>query len=284
LRVAVARALVLSVVMAAASAAAKEPRVVSGFKNPESVLALDDGRILVSQIGEFGRDGDGSIAAIDKAGKITVFASGLNDPKGLAREGQFIYAADRNGVWKIDAKGNAKVFVDAQAFPKPPKFLNDLVVDGNGNVYVSDSGDMKMGGGGAIYKIDRGGRVSTVVSAEQDGRIKSPSGLLIDRGSLLVVDFASGELLRVGLNPLTVKKLAEGFGGGDGVAQDPAGTVYVSDRKGGRVFRVDVKQAPAETKLFGVSFQAAADIAFDAKGKFILVPDMKAGTVTWLPK
>lgn len=259
---------------------AKELRTITGLQTPESVLVLTDGRLLVSQIGEFGRDGDGTIAQVDKAGRVSVFASGLNDPKGLAREGDSIYVADRNRVWKIDLKGRTSVFVESTAFPAPPQFLNDLTTDPQGNLYVSDSGDQ----GGGIFKISREGQVSTVMTSRDDGRIKRPNGLLIDRGSLLTVDFASGELLRLGLNPpRIIKKIAEGFGGGDGLAIDQTGHVYVSDWKGGRVFRVDVTKTPAQVSAYPQTFQAAADIALDASRKFILVPDMKAGSLTWLP-
>ncbi len=30
-------------------------------------------------------------------------------------------------------------------------------------------------------------------------------------------------------------------------------------------------------------FEAAADITLDASERFLIVPDMKAGTLTWLP-
>jgi sugar lactone lactonase YvrE len=264
------------------AAYAKEPQVVSGLASPESALAGDGGRVYVSQIGEFGKDGDGSIAVIS-GGKIDVFASGLNDPKGLARSGEFLFVTDKDQVWKIDNKGRPTVFAAKSAFPVPPKFLNDIVADGDGSFYVSDSGDTQAGGGGAIFKISRTGSVTALVTGNDDGRIKSPNGLLLDRGSLLSVDFSSGELYRVQLNPVRLTKIADGFGGGDGLAQSRTGTLYVSDWKGGRVFSVDLKQNPVQVKPIEKTFQAAADIALDKTEKFLLVPDMKAGTLTWLP-
>jgi gluconolactonase len=266
----------------AAAVAAKEPKVVSGLVWPESALAGENDRIYVSQIGEWGKDGDGSIAILS-SGKIDVFASGLNDPKGLARSGEFIFVTDNDQVWKIDGKGRATVFAAKAAFPIPPKFLNDIVADGDGNLYVSDSGDTKAGGGGAIFKITRQGAVSALVTSKDDGRIKSPNGLLLDRGSLLSLDFATGELYRIQLNPVRLTKIADGFGGGDGLAQSRTGVLYVSDWKGGRVWSMDLKQSPVQPRLYDRAFQAAADIALDRSEKFLLVPDMKAGTLTWLP-
>ncbi|MGH8727492.1 MAG: SMP-30/gluconolactonase/LRE family protein [Burkholderiales bacterium] len=273
----------LPLLLLALFAQAKEPRVVSGLASPESALATGDGKIYVSQIGEFGKDGDGSVVIVNR-GKIEPFATGLNDPKGLARSGDFIFVTDKERVWRIDPKGRPAVFADKSAFPIPPQYLNDIVADGDGSFYVSDSGDVQAGGGGAIFKITRTGEVSTLITAKDDGRIKSPNGLLLDRRSLLVVDFASGELHRVQLNPIRVTKLADGFGGGDGLAQTRSGTLFVSDWKGGRVWRVDLKKNPPQPKLYDHKFEAAADIALDWDEKSLLVPDMKAGTLTWLPR
>ena len=46
-----------------------------------------DGRIYVSEIGGFGKDGDGKVTAIGPDGKAMPFASGMDDPKGLAAIG-----------------------------------------------------------------------------------------------------------------------------------------------------------------------------------------------------
>jgi gluconolactonase len=276
------RLLVLPLFLLVLLAHAKEPRVVSGLISPESALPGSDGKVYVSQIGEFGKDGDGSVVVVNRD-KIEPFASGFNDPKGLAQSGDSIFVTDKDRVWKIDPKGRTAVIADKSAFPVAPQFLNDIVADGDGNLYVSDSGDVQAGGGGAIFKITPGGAVSTLITAKEDGRIKSPNGLLLDRRSLLVLDFASGELHRIQLNPVRVTKLADGFGGGDGLAQSRTGMLYVSDWKGGRVWSVDLKQNPLQPKLYDRTFQAAADIALDKNEKFLLVPDMKAGTLTWLP-
>jgi sugar lactone lactonase YvrE len=120
------------------------------------------------------------------------FASGMDDPKGLAAIGDAIYAADKARIWKIDARGKASVFVKADDFPQPPLFLNDLTVDHRGNLFVSDSGELEKGGKGAIFKVTPAGKVSMVVSEAQNPAIKSPNGLLFEAsGKLLVVDFAT---------------------------------------------------------------------------------------------
>ena len=57
--------------------------VFSGFHNPESVVQDDQGNIYVTEIGEFGKDGDGKIKKIDTEGNISDFATGLMTLKAL---------------------------------------------------------------------------------------------------------------------------------------------------------------------------------------------------------
>jgi gluconolactonase len=260
-------------------------RTIKGLVSPESAIVGPDGRIYVSEIGEFGKDGDGKITVLDKSGQPKVFASGFDDPKGLAVWKHWIFVTDKTRIWKIDGEGRASVFAKTSAFPQPPLFLNDATFDSRGNLYVSDTGDIQNGGKGAIFKVTPNGKVSLVVSEAQNPRIKSPNGLLLERpGKLLVLDFANGELLRLDVDKHTTEKLADGLGGADGLARDSKGILYISDWKGGRVWKLDLKSKDAKPEQYAHTFQSAADIGLSGDGKFILVPDMKAGTLTWLPK
>lgn len=265
-------------VLATGQAVAAESGVVAGLATPESVITGLDGRIYVSEIGEFGKDGDGRIAVIDADGGLHVFAEGMDDPKGLAFFGNDLYVADKTRVLKVGIDGTWQVFAAAEAFPVPPQFLNDVEADGLGNIYVSDSGDLK-GKGGAIYRINRNGKVARIVG-DNDPRMQAPNGLLMGgRGTLLEVDFVSGILYRIKLRTGEMEKVAEGFGGGDGIVRGSKGVLYVSDWKNGKVFSVNKK---GEVELLKDGFQAAADIGLSKDGKYILVPDMKAGEVHWL--
>lgn len=264
---------------------ADELRSVQGLVTPESAVIGPDGRIYVSEIGGFGKDGDGKISVIGKAGKAEPFASGFDDPKGLAASRNAIFVADKTRIWKVDRQGKATVFVKAADFPQTPLFLNDLVLDGSGNLYASDTGDIDKGGKGAIFKITPAGKASLLISETQNASIKSPNGLLFETpGSLLVIDFASGELLRLNVAKGTVAKVADGFGGGDGLARDAAGMLYMTDWKNGKVWKLDLKKRGAKAEPYAQAFKASADITMSRDGKFILVPDMKAGALVWLPK
>lgn len=279
LRASLASALLIS----AAVVEAHDAQVVKGFKNPESVAVGKDGLVYVSEIGEFEKDGDGKISVVGKDGKVKVFASGLNDPKGLAFIGDHIYVADKDRILKVGKDGKWSVFVDKSAFPAPPKFLNDLEPDLAGNLYVSDSGDIANQGGdsGAIYKIDTKGKLTTVINHQQDPRVKAPNGLLMDdTGDMLMfVDFASGVLYRLDIPNRHLIELAKGFGGADGIVLAANQHLYISDYVNGKVFSVSVDDVVKQEKQ---GFQSAADLGITADGKTLLVPDMKAGTVTWI--
>jgi sugar lactone lactonase YvrE len=264
---------------------AADLRVVSGLKNPESALVGPDGRIYVSQIGKFDKSGDGSVAVIGKDGRPEIFAKDLDGPKGLAKWKNHIYVADKTRIWKIDPNGNAVEWIKKSDFPDKPQFLNDTVFDSKGNLYVSDTGDIKNGGGGAIFKISPERKVTLVTFEGMDKRIKSPNGLLMEGDrALLVLDFSTGELNRLDLKALKTTTLASGFGGGAGLARDKAGVLYISDWKGGKVWSFNPKQKNVKPVLYKQNFMSAADITLDAGENFILVPDTKMGTLTWLPK
>jgi len=255
---------------------------ISDLKMPESVVQAPNGKIYVSEINGFGKDGDGQITVIEN-GQQRVFAKGLDDPKKMAVIGKTLYVADKTKILKIDVDGKVQTFVPASAFPTTPLFLNDLEVDPQGNLYVSDSGDiLGTGIGGAIYKIDANGKVSLLIDGKQDVRVMAPNGLLADdTGNILIyVDFTSGILYSLNTKTNALNDIAEGFGGGDGLLHHSNGTMYVSDWKSGKVFSVNTK---GDVALVKGGYQSAADIAINKDEKYIMVPDMKAGELDFIP-
>lgn len=270
------------------------PPILKGLKNPESVVIGGDGRMYITEIGEFGKDGDGQVTVVGKDGKPAPFATGLDDPKGIVAYQNILYVADNKKVLRIDNKGKVTVIADEKAFPTPPLFLNDITVDENGTIYVSDSGDLK-GNGGAIYRLNIGGgfpfpkfkdkqpepakaKVTLVTDGKKNPAIKAPNGLVMDGKSfLLVLDIVSGELLRIKLGDGSSTKIAEGFQGGDGLAWDMHGRLFITSWAQGKVW--GIPRAGQTPILIGEGFASAADLCLDPTGKFLLIPDMKSGTL-----
>jgi glucose/arabinose dehydrogenase len=255
--------------------------LISGLKNPHSVAVGMGGRIFVTTMGELGKDGDGAVLVLE-GGKAVPFATGLDDPRGLAGFQEWLFTADKRRIWRISRQGKAEVFVPATAFPSPPRLLCDLAVDSSsGTLYVSDAGDPK-GAGGAVYRVSPQGKVDVPTDAKRTPALKSPRGLALDGVShLLVLDSGPGVLYRLKLAGGTLTRIADGLGSAEGLVWDHHGRLYVTDRKGGRVLAIG--RPGTKPVLLTDGFQAPADLGLDPTGKLLLVPDRKAGTVTALP-
>ena len=255
--------------------------LLTGLKNPESVAVGPDGRIYISTIGEFDKNGDGTVVVIEK-GKAKTFAKGLDDPKGIVVYQDLVYVADKNRVWRIGKDGELFLFAPPNAFPTTPLFLNDLAVDAeSGTLFVSDSGNLK-GDHGAVFRISPKGLVDVVVDKERLPALNGPNGLVLDGAShLLMVDFGTGFLYRIKLATGASEKIAEGFVGADGLAWDRHGRLYVSNWKEGTIH---VIPRPGDKPILHTSgLKSAADLCLSANPKELLVPDMLGGTLSVFP-
>lgn len=258
---------------------AKEPlpTKITGLKSPESVVQDKDGNIYITEIGEFNKDGDGQITKVDKKGNITVFAKGMDDPKGITIFGKNLYITDKTRVLEVTPDGTWQVYGAQMAFPSTPVFLNDIEADKVGNLYVSDSGSLK--DGGQIYKIAKDG-VITIIADSKNPDILAPNGLLFEgRNQLLSVDFESGILYRVNLADGATSKVAAGFGGGDGLIKTKSGKIYISDWKNGVINQLSGGKA----RLVKTGLTSAADMVLSANGEYLLVPLMKVGELVYIP-
>ncbi len=60
--------------------------------------------------------GDGTIAKVDGE-TVTVFAKGLNNPKGMVFVGGFLIASDETVLWKIDKTEPQPSWSSRRTFP-----------------------------------------------------------------------------------------------------------------------------------------------------------------------
>ena len=253
---------------------------VADLAVPESAVRGPDGRYYVSLIGEFGVPGDGRIVAVDPSTwAVETVATGLDDPKGMAFVGDTLYVADVTRIVAVAPDGSSRAVAGADRFPATPRFLNDLAADAEGTLYVSDSGALDQADG-AVYRVARDGQVS-VLGTAADAPIASPNGVWPESdGALWVVDLLTGALVRRAPDGAWAR-VAEGFGGGDGIVRGPDGALYVSDVRNGRIFRVRTDAEPAAVEAVA-EVPRAADIGADLERRRLLVPQLDRNTMTVL--
>jgi len=275
----------LAALVALASAmplVAQEPQIITGLKQPESIAIGPGGKVYVSETGEYEKANDGYISVLE-GNKLRRFATGLDDPHGIKWFKDHLFVSDNMGfVWRIDAQGNVERFVDATDFPRKVTNFNDIEIDPQGNLYISDSGDWE-GGGGAIYRISQDKKITPVITQDDDVKVVSPNGLLMDGADkLLEVDYTTGILFRVDLKGKSMEKVAGGFGASDGLVRDAGGRLLITDYAGHRVFVLAKPDAkPQEIKVNGI--ESSADLAISPDGMSLIIPDMGGGKLAILP-
>lgn len=259
--------------------AAERTILASNLPSPESVAVTSDGRIFVSLIGKMTAKGDGAIALVE-SGKAKPIATGLDDPAGLAVRDDELFVADKTKIWKIGRDGKAEVYLDAEAFPVKPRLLNDLVVGPGGDLFASDSGNFTSAG--AVFRISPTRQISVVTSNPAVPDLKAPNGILSDGPDhLLLNDFVARRLWRVTIADGSVQQVAEDLGGADGLARDKRGRVYVTDWGKGRILVLD--NLSSKPRVLFDDFKGPADLTVDPYQDRLLIPDMKAGTLTAAP-
>lgn len=264
--------LILAALTTTALAAAKTPSLElrwetpASFKVPESVL-LDAGRqvLYVTNIdGEpWGKDGRGSVGKLGLDGTVIAaeWVTGLEAPKGMALRGSKLYVGDLENVVVIDVD-QGKV-IERIAVPGA-KGLNDVAVDAQGVVYVSDTHAKK------LFRIE-GGKPTVLVEG-----LASPNGVLIDKGVLYLLDGES--LYRVSQDGKR-QQITDGLEGfvdgveavGDGsfIVSCWYGVIYHVTADGKRQTLQDTR----EQKLY------TADIGYDANTRTVYVPTFFKNTV-----
>ncbi|OUV03036.1 MAG: hypothetical protein CBC42_04455 [Betaproteobacteria bacterium TMED82] len=244
--------------------------------NPESAFSTPDNRIFVSEIGGFGVKNDGRILEVFKDGRAEVIASGLNDPKGLIVVENIIYVTDVDEIKKVTLSGKVSTWLGPKNFPKKTAFLNDIAIGQDNIIYISDSGNKEDGmrKGGAVFQVSTDKEVTILVENRNNPDFLAPNGLLvIDPNYLLVADFTTGILSRISLKSKKIEKIAEGFGGGDGLAYYGE-KLYISDWRGGKIWSGTINGTQYNPEILKDGFVNPADICITSDGRNIVIPEM----------
>jgi len=220
------------------------------------------------------KDGNGFISKVSlKDGKILVreWAKGLDGPKGLALVRGHLFVADIDRLVEIDT-GNGKIIKRYEA--PGAKFLNDVAADAKGRVYVSDML------GNSIWRLADGTFDVWLASV----LLKSPNGLLVDGGNLVVAAWGTiiegfettmpGHLLTVSLADKSVKDLGTGtpVGNLDGLQPFGKDSYLVTDWMAGALFRINTS---GSADLLLDLDPGSADIGYVPEKQLLLIPMMQ---------
>ncbi|UHG92720.1 SMP-30/gluconolactonase/LRE family protein [Spirosoma oryzicola] len=234
------------------------------LRTPESVLYDGKSTLYVANIDgkSDSLDGSGFISKVSLDGKIENlhWTSGLNAPKGMGLYKNRLYVTDVYRLVAINTEnGQAEKTWDAVG---KGAFLNDVTVDKDGTVYVSDSRADK------LYRL-KGDKWEVFMEGEQ---LNKPNGVLaVGKDRLMVGSTKIGALRTLDLNTKTMKTVADGMVNTDGIVPEGKGNFIVSDWSG-QVFHVSAdgtKQQLLDTRSDKVN---AADIEYIPKEKLLIVP------------
>jgi sugar lactone lactonase YvrE len=279
---------------------APKDRTIEIGVRPESVTRGFGGRFFVSVMNGPDKPGDGVVKVLE-GDTARDFATGLDEPKGICFTGKRLVVSDVKRVWQIDDQGEKEILADAADFPHPPSFLNDVSCEPGGKgVYVTDMGaNTKMRAPdktlwplgsaeakalpaiGRVYRIGFDKKITIAVDSRPD--MPCPNGVAsLGHGRLLVAEFFTGTIFRS--DGKSWKPLVSGLRGADGLEEDVNGNIYVSSWEQGKVWRVPADgDSKAPPPVIAEGFKSAADFYLDRKGKQLVLPDMKAGTLTFIP-
>jgi DNA-binding beta-propeller fold protein YncE len=260
------------------------------LNNPESVIYAPKQNVLfVSNVNgkPDQKDQNGFISKISPSNGSIIelnWITGLNAPKGLAisNDNSRLYVSDITDLVEIDITSGKII----KHFNAPGSaFLNDVVSDNQGNIYVSDTGT------NTIYKLDTNTKDNNGTSSLQvwlqNPQLNGPNGLHVDNNKNRLIVASLGDLSKPGagievvdLKNKTISTLGkEGntspFGGLDGIVSNATEThYYVTDNPAGKVYTVNADGTGYVT-LIDLHTKGAADLGSIPDQSTIIIPLMQ---------
>jgi hypothetical protein len=231
---------------------------------PESVISYN-GTIYTSQIDgqPWGKDGKGAIGTLTMDGKIKNlnWITGLDAPKGLAVNGDWLYVADIKDVVVISISKNK---IDHKITIADAVGLNDVTVDSKGVIYATDSQNAR------VFKIEK-----DVPTLYLEG-LRGINGIKAIGDKLYIL---TGNAMMVADAAKNLTKFATLESGGDGVEPIGNGDFLVTAWAGWLYYvKADgTKEVLLDTHT--TKNRKTADIGYDAKTKIVYVPTFSANSI-----
>lgn len=206
------------------------------------------------------KNGTGFIARLTPEGSIEMleWVTGLNAPKGMGVYGDRLYVTDIDELVVIDI--NQGSVIDKVPL-EGASFLNDIDVDTDGTVYISDSDT-------GILWIYENGELSQWIT---EG-LERPNGLFVEESRVLLASSGSSDLKVIDKSSGSFESVTSGIGAGDGLEFTGQEGYYVATSWSGEIFLIH-PDFSKET-LLKTSDQEinSADIGFNTSEQMLYVP------------
>ncbi len=213
--------------------------------------------------------GNGKIIAIDSQGDHSIFSSDQTSIRGILIKDDFVYSAGNSGLtcYNLDGTQLWQVSLPGSVF------LNDVVADNSGFIYVSDNASNK------IFKVETATQtVQTFVS----GGITGPNGLYFDdeNNRLIAVCWMSNAHIKaINLETAEVSTIiTTGYGNLDGITRDALGNFYISSWQSNSVYKY-ASDFSGTAETFSTGHNGPADIFYDIENNVLAVPNFNANSV-----
>ncbi len=232
-----------------------------GLENVESVLYDEQNQALYITNGMDyvpGTDGFISKASVDGNHLDLKWVAGLNRPTGMALKGNTLYVADLLALIGINTETGE--IVERYIEPIAGSALNDVAIDGNGDIYVSAS---RLG---AVFKLIDG---ELQLWTQDKLQMKYANGLLAKNDKLLVAGFnlssiylQSGELTALTTQP-SIKDL-------ESLIEDGQGGYFLTTV--GQSALYQVTENMNATPLLEEESDYLGDLSFDQQSNTLFIP------------
>jgi gluconolactonase len=239
----------------AATLAAQEPipgigpkgpatKVAGGFGFIEGPAADGQGNLYFSDIP------NARIHKLDAQGKVTVFREKSNKSNGLMVDGKGrILACEMDGaVVALSADGQGREVLADQHNGKPLNAPNDLVIDKTGGIYFTDpmygAKTPLPQGKTCVYYLPQGGKPARLLD-----NLPNPNGVILspDEKTLYVIPSSQRQMMaypveapgKLGVGRVfceLAQRRPGGNSGGDGLAVDVQGNLYITAETGVQVW------------------------------------------------
>ena len=220
-------------------------------------------RVYASMIGAR-KAGDGGVATVSLDGAILDknFIDDLNDPKGIAITQDRLFVSDVTELIEADRKTGE--ILKKHTAPGC-QFLNDVAIDPEGNVYVSDTRTSE------IYLLDTNGDFKLWLA---DKNLDNPNGLLIQDNTMYIAswgrDSAGGRVSKIDMSTKVITVVTPDIVGNlDGIRPYDENRFIISDWQSGSIYLMHKDGTLDKVVQVG---QSVGDIAYLQDKKLLLLP------------